>query len=62
MYVALLGELVRVDDERLVDGRDDAAQHDEGDDPDGDGERPPLVPPPDVPDEHRGEQEGDAPW
>ena len=57
--VPLLAQLVRVDDERLVHGRDDTAEHDQGDDPDGDGERPPLVPPPHVPDEHGGENEGD---
>ena len=56
MYVALLGELVRVDDDGLVDSRYDAAHDNEHDDPDGDGERPPLAPPPDVPHQQGGEQ------
>ena len=56
----LFAQLVRVDDERLVGGGDDAAQDDEGHDPYGDGQGPPLSAPPDVPDERGGEDEGDA--
>ena len=58
--LALLGELIRVDDERLVNGGHDAAKDDHGDDPDDDDERPPLTAAEDVQHEHRCQEQREA--